>query len=321
MQNVEKYDLIAPWYDLLYGRVSDVELSDYLSAMLLRAPGRVLEIGSGTGRLSICLAQHGFDVVGCELSNRMWQRSIDRFRALSIAERRRLVLLNLSFIGYPLSGDSFDYVIAPFNVLNEVDGGRSLVTLLARGRRKLCSSGRLLGHVIGIDVGCIPSHDPLLVRRRFSSGHCRVNDSLGAYSAVEEDWLTRSPRVLERRVRIVQGPYSKGDRLLEWSVTRSVWSREFLKRSIRAAGFARAALRDSAWSSEDDGWEVVVKSQEDDEIAWILYHEDKHEITDIHITALDEEELVMIRVSGHLDELLEEAIEDICKKYKKKLSA
>ncbi len=61
---------------------------------------------------------------------------------------------------------------------------------------------------------------------------------------------------------------------------------------------------------KDDGWEVVVKAQEDDEIAWILFHEDKHGISDVHITALDDEELVMVRVSGRLDELLDKALDD-----------
>lgn len=61
---------------------------------------------------------------------------------------------------------------------------------------------------------------------------------------------------------------------------------------------------------EEDGWEMVVKSSEKDETAWILYREDDGRIRDMHITALDSEELVMIRISGRLDELFEKAMKE-----------
>jgi hypothetical protein len=61
---------------------------------------------------------------------------------------------------------------------------------------------------------------------------------------------------------------------------------------------------------EEDGWEIVVKSSEKDDAAWILFREDDGVIRDMHITALDNHELVMIRVSGCLNELFDKAMED-----------
>jgi hypothetical protein len=61
---------------------------------------------------------------------------------------------------------------------------------------------------------------------------------------------------------------------------------------------------------EEDGWEIVVKSSEKNEAAWILFREDDGVIRDMHITALDNHELVMIRVSGRLNELFDKAMED-----------
>lgn len=61
---------------------------------------------------------------------------------------------------------------------------------------------------------------------------------------------------------------------------------------------------------EDDDWDMVVKTAERDERVWILFHEDGNTIRDVHITVLEEDELVLVRVSGRLDELLDKVLED-----------
>jgi hypothetical protein len=60
----------------------------------------------------------------------------------------------------------------------------------------------------------------------------------------------------------------------------------------------------------DDDWEVVVKTSEPDERVWILFREDGERISDMHVTVLGEDELVLVRISGHLDEVFEQALED-----------
>ena len=61
---------------------------------------------------------------------------------------------------------------------------------------------------------------------------------------------------------------------------------------------------------EEDDWEVVVKTNEPDERVWILFREDGTIIRDVHITVLSDDELVLIRVSGHINEILDKALED-----------
>jgi hypothetical protein len=60
----------------------------------------------------------------------------------------------------------------------------------------------------------------------------------------------------------------------------------------------------------DDDWEVVIKTSEPDERVWILYREDGKRVSDMHVTVLDEDELVLLRVSGDLDKLLDQALEN-----------
>ena len=59
-----------------------------------------------------------------------------------------------------------------------------------------------------------------------------------------------------------------------------------------------------------DGWEVAVKVQEDDEIIWVLYRERYNEVSDLYAIVLNDEDLVLARVKGHLNTLLEKVMED-----------
>jgi hypothetical protein len=61
---------------------------------------------------------------------------------------------------------------------------------------------------------------------------------------------------------------------------------------------------------EDDEWEVMVKTSDPKERVWILYREDGDAIRDIHLTVLSDDELVLLRVSGHINDILDKAIED-----------
>jgi hypothetical protein len=59
-----------------------------------------------------------------------------------------------------------------------------------------------------------------------------------------------------------------------------------------------------------DGWEMAVKTQEDNEAVWVLYKERDGAVRDIYAIVLSEDELVLARVKGHLDRLLEKVMED-----------
>lgn len=60
----------------------------------------------------------------------------------------------------------------------------------------------------------------------------------------------------------------------------------------------------------DDDWELMVKTSEPDERVWILYREDGDVVTDLHMTVLSDDELVLLRVSGRINDILDKAIED-----------
>lgn len=59
-----------------------------------------------------------------------------------------------------------------------------------------------------------------------------------------------------------------------------------------------------------DGWEVAVKAREDDEVVWVLYKEDHGEVSDMYAIVLTDEDMVLARVKGHLNRLLEKVMDD-----------
>lgn len=59
-----------------------------------------------------------------------------------------------------------------------------------------------------------------------------------------------------------------------------------------------------------DGWEMAVKTREDNEVVWVLYKERHGVVRDLYAIVLSEDELVLARVKGHLDRLLAKVMED-----------
>jgi hypothetical protein len=59
----------------------------------------------------------------------------------------------------------------------------------------------------------------------------------------------------------------------------------------------------------DDGWEQAVRVREDDQVVWLLYRIDGESVRELFVVVVDDEELVLVKVKGHLDRLLARAIQ------------
>lgn len=102
-------DAVAGYYDRVYPDFDSPAVIDFLTALGF-AEGSVLELGIGTGRLGLPLAEHGYRVHGVEASERM----LEILRAKPGAERLALTRADFSTMDL---GEKFDVVLAPFNVL------------------------------------------------------------------------------------------------------------------------------------------------------------------------------------------------------------
>ena len=143
------YDEIADFgtlYDAIpaYGARADVAF--YLEeAERAGASSRVLELGCGTGRLTLPLAQAGHEVTGIDLSPAMLARARAKLAAPPSSVRDRVTLLEGDVSRIELSETpSFDLVVAPFRVLQHFVAIADQLDVLAGARRRLRPGGRLV---------------------------------------------------------------------------------------------------------------------------------------------------------------------------------
>lgn len=110
----------AALYDYEYRRRrADVTFYRELAQRRLRGPGRILELGAGSGRVTIPLARDGHEVVAVDQSAPMLGRLTARLARLPAAAAGRVTPLPGELCTFTAPG-KFPLVIAAFNVLEHL---------------------------------------------------------------------------------------------------------------------------------------------------------------------------------------------------------
>src|SRR5262252_7687326 len=105
----EGWDEYAPFYDWENARTLGRRDVPFWQRVAAEADGEVLELGCGTGRITIPLANHDIDVIGVDRSQPMLDRLRRRARSIKIA---RADIRSL-----PFKRARFSMVIAPYGIL------------------------------------------------------------------------------------------------------------------------------------------------------------------------------------------------------------
>lgn len=125
-------DVIAPFYDLdLEGYEDDIDL--YL-ALSEEFPGRILELGCGTGRVAARLAQAGAEVTGVDLSPAM----LDIARLAPAAERVTWLEADMRALDL---GRQFALVLVPLGGLQHLETVDDVVAAFEAMARHLGPAG------------------------------------------------------------------------------------------------------------------------------------------------------------------------------------
>lgn len=148
-------------YEHLYGqRKADVDL--YLK-MAQRYSGPVLELGVGTGRIAIALAQAGFAVTGVDAIPNMLKQARARIASLPSHAQARIELHRSDLRRLALRR-RFPLVIAPFNAFAHLYSRSDVERALAACTRHLRVGGRLVFDVIMPDLAALMQDPSRLYR-------------------------------------------------------------------------------------------------------------------------------------------------------------
>jgi SAM-dependent methyltransferase len=117
-----------------------------------------LELGCGTGRITMALAEAGKRVTGLDLSERMLERAVGKRAALRVESRERVHLVQGDMAHFDL-GETFRLVIIPFRAFHHLLEVRQQMDCLECVRKHLPPGGRLVLDVFQTDAERM--HDPV----------------------------------------------------------------------------------------------------------------------------------------------------------------
>jgi SAM-dependent methyltransferase len=176
-------------------------------------PGRLIDLGCGTGRLLPPLAARGYWALGVDLSAEML--AVARARAAAAGAAVHLLRANLTELD-ALRGGSFDYAVCLFSTLGMVTGPGMRERVVGHAYRLLRPGGRFVLHV--------------------------HNLWFNAWGRGGRAWLLRD------RLKALRGAASAGDRVMPphqgvAGLTLHLFTRREALRLLRAAGFRILEVR------------------------------------------------------------------------------
>ena len=122
------WDDYAPFYDWENARTLGRRDVPFWRTLATQAGGPVLELGCGTGRITLPLGRAGAEVVGIDRSTPMLHRARQRVRRAKLQHRVHLVRGDIRHL--PCRG-GFPLVIAPYGILQSLLRERDIAATLA----------------------------------------------------------------------------------------------------------------------------------------------------------------------------------------------
>jgi ubiquinone/menaquinone biosynthesis C-methylase UbiE len=250
----EGWDEYARFYDWENARTLGRRDVPFWRNLAKQAGGPVLELGCGTGRISLPLGRAGVQVVGIDRSERMLAKARLRTRRARLTNRVRLVRADIRFTPF---AKPFPLVMAPYGILQSLLREKDLSATLKEVRRVLEPGG-----TFGIElVADLPSWEEY--RKRLSLRGWRTRRGGSHVTLVE---TVRQDRA--RHLTIFDQEFTERQgtthRVHRFSLTFRTLSIPQMVRRLEKAGFEITALlgdyRGHAWDPRADVWIILAKN-------------------------------------------------------------
>ena len=145
------YDLLAPIYDSINSDIDYSEWADFIEKIIARdykqgKPELVLDLGCGTGSMTLELAKRGYDMTGIDYSPEMLD--IARNRAIDEGLDSKMLWLCQDMTEFELYG-TVDVTVSCLDSLNHLTGGSDLESCLKLVHNYLIPDGLFIFDING----------------------------------------------------------------------------------------------------------------------------------------------------------------------------
>jgi SAM-dependent methyltransferase len=262
MEGYEGWDEYAPFYDWENARTLGRRDVPFWRNLALQAGGPVLELGCGTGRITLPLGRAAVPIVGIDRSGAMLARARARVARARLASRVRLIRGDIRHLPFAARGTRartngpFAMVMAPYGVLQSLLRERDLKATLEAVHGVLQRGG-----TFGLElVADLPSWKGY--RKRISLAGWRHKPG-GAHVTLTETVRQDRGRKLTIFDQEFMERRGRTRRTHRFSLTFRTLSVPQMVRRLEAAGFAITALlgdyRGGPWDPRADVWVVLAR--------------------------------------------------------------
>jgi SAM-dependent methyltransferase len=253
-EGYEGWDDYAPFYDWENARTLGRRDIPFWRTLALQSDGPVLELGCGTGRISIPLARAGISLVGVDRSEAMLSRARRRLKRGRLSSRARLIRADIRSL--PFSPSTFPLVMAPYGVLQSLLRERDLAATLDAVAHVLKR-----GATFGLElVADLPSWDEY--RKRVSLSGWRGGRRGSHLTLIETVRQDRARRMTIFDQQFVERRGTRR-RTHTFSLTFRTLSVPQMTRRLEKAGLEVSALlgdyRGGPWDRRADVWMILAR--------------------------------------------------------------
>ena len=253
------WDEYAPFYDWENARTLGRRDVPFWRRVALEADGPVLELGCGTGRVSLPLARAGVDLVGIDRSDPMLARAArraDRRRRparIPNPESRVPRFVRGDIRALPFRPRAFSMALAPYGILQSLIRPRDLTATLA-------SVARVLPHGATFGIDLVPD----VPKWREYTDRVQLTGRAGTARLTLIESVRQDPKrhltTFEQRYLVRRGSTTTEHR---FNLTFRTLSVAQMTRQLERAGFSVSAVlgdyRGRPWDERADVWILLAR--------------------------------------------------------------